>query len=90
MGHHSKIPSEMKEQILDRIRTEGLSVAQAAKDHGISTITIYSWLKQSVSVPSSILQINKLKKENEELQKLLGKVMLEIERSKKNHVHHGV
>ena len=90
MGHHSKIPSEMKEQILHRIRTEGLSVPQAAKDHGISDVTIYSWLKRSVSVPSNILQINKLKRENEELQKLLGKVMLEIERSKKNHSHYGV
>lgn len=90
MGHHSKIPSEVKGQILSRIRTEGLSVAQAAKDHGISDVTIYSWLKQSVFVPSNMLQINKLKRENEELQRLLGKVMLEIERSKKNHAHHGV
>lgn len=90
MGHHSKIPAELKQQILSRIRTEGLSVAQAAKDHGISEVSIYSWLKQSVSMPSNILQINKLKKENEELQKLLGKVMLEIERSKKNNAHHGV
>jgi len=89
MGHHSKIPAEVKQQILHRITTEGISVSQAAKDHGISDVTIYAWLKQSVSVPSSILQINKLKRENEELQKLLGKVMLEIERSKKNHSHHG-
>lgn len=89
MGQHSKIPAEVKQQILHRIRTEGLSVAQAAKDHGISAVTIYEWLKRSVDLPSSILQINKLKRENEELQRLLGKVILEIERSKKNPSHHG-
>ncbi len=89
MGKHSRIASDVKQQILHRIRTEGISVAQVAKDHGVSAPTVYEWLNRSATPSSSILQINKLKRENEELQKLLGRAMIEIERSKKNTSHYG-
>ncbi|OQA36650.1 MAG: Transposase [Parcubacteria group bacterium ADurb.Bin326] len=39
-----KISSEMKEQILKRVKEEGSSVAKVAEEHGISPNTIYSWL----------------------------------------------
>lgn len=90
MNNSKRIPLELKEQILQRIRTEGISAAQAAREHGVSTPTIYSWLSSSSELPANILQINKLKRENEELQRLLGKTMMEIERAKKNNAHHGV
>ena len=35
------IPKEIKEQILTRIKEEGLTVKSAADEHGISTKTIY-------------------------------------------------
>ena len=39
-GH--RIANELKEQILDRIKNEGVTVMQAAKDHGIAEKTIYA------------------------------------------------
>ena len=42
------VSKEVKEQILKRIRDEGVPVAQAASEHGISTKTIYHWLGKGV------------------------------------------
>jgi len=84
MNKFRRVPAELKEQILHRIRTEGISVTQASRDHHVSTPTIYSWLQALAEVSPNILQINKLKRENEELKRLLAEAMLMHERSKKN------
>lgn len=89
MGH-SRISPEIKEQILHRIRTEGLSAAQAAREHAVSLPTVYAWLQRSTVLPSNILQFNKLRRENEELKRLLGQAMLMNERSKKNNGHYAL
>lgn len=89
MSRYPRIAPEVKEQILHRIRTEGTSAAQAAREHGISAHTVYNWLGRTAEVPSNILQLNKLRRENEELKRLLGQAMLMSERSKKNQSHYG-
>lgn len=89
MAQGRRIPKELKDQILFRIRTEGITAAQAAKEHGVSAPTVYSWLSSGMEMPPNILQINKLKRENEELKRLLGQAMLLQERSKKNNPHYG-
>ena len=90
MGTNRRIPAEVRDQILNRIRTEGVSAAQAAKEHGIHPVTVYTWLKRSAAMPSNILQINKLRRENEELKRLLGQAMLMNERNKKNQSRYGI
>jgi transposase len=72
-----KISNEIKEQVLNRIKNEGVSVSNAAKDHGISTHTIYKWLGGGAK-PVSVLEYNKLKKENERLKQLLGEITLKL------------
>jgi len=37
-----RIASEIKRQIISRIKHEGVSVTQAAQDHSVSTVSIYS------------------------------------------------
>jgi len=72
-----RISNEIKEQVLNRIKNDGISVADAAKDHGISTHTIYKWLgTKATSI--SVLEYNKLKKENERLKQLLGEITLKL------------
>jgi transposase-like protein len=83
MGTFHVIPKETKEQILHRIKDEGISVSQAAADHGISTKTIYNWMRGSTIVNHSTLEINKLKRENKELAELIGHLTLNLERTKK-------
>jgi len=64
------LPLEIKEQIINRIKTEGVSVAQAAKDHGGSTVTLYSWLGTSTKNSVSIIEHNRVLKENSLLKAL--------------------
>jgi len=59
-----KISSEMKEQILKRVKEEGLPVAKVAEEHGISPATIYSWLGKTIKAQPSWKEFSKLEKQN--------------------------
>jgi transposase-like protein len=83
MGTFHVIPKETKEQILRRIKDEGITVSQAAAEHGVSTKTIYNWMRSSTIVDHSTLEINRLKRENKELAELIGHLTLNLERTKK-------
>lgn len=63
MGTVRFIPKEIKEQILRRIKEEGITVSQAAKDAGISSKTIYNWMRSKTLSDGSILEISRLKRE---------------------------
>lgn len=77
------IAKEIKEQILHRIKNEGVSGAQAAKDAGVSDKTVYGWLAKETSGNVSILELNRLKRENEGLCRIIGKLTLEIDKTKR-------
>ncbi len=83
MGTFKVIPKEVKEQILKRIKEDGISAAQAARDAGISSKTIYNWLSRGISQNSEILENRRLKKEVEGLYGLIGKLTAELDISKK-------
>jgi len=83
MGNFKYIPKEIKEQILKRIKDEGITVAQAATEHGISTKTIYNWMRGKTVSDGSILEISRLKRENKELLKIIGDLTHEVRKSKK-------
>lgn len=80
MGNFKAVPKEIKEQILNRIKNDGVSVTQASIDHGVSTKTIYAWLQQSSSSSISFLEYAKLKRENKQLLELVGKLTLDKSR----------
>lgn len=82
MKKHRTAP-EVKEQIINRIKNEGVSVAQAAKDHGVSEATIYAWIGAKTEGGPSIMEITKLRKENDELLKLVGWMTLKLNESQK-------
>jgi len=79
----SPVPADIKRQILDRIKQGEASITQIAEEHGLSDKTIYRWLSKGATSAPSWLELNKLKKENTALKELLGRVMLEVELSKK-------
>lgn len=83
MGTFKSIPKEIKEQILKRIKEEGITVAQSATEHGISTKTIYNWLRNKTVSDVSILEISRLKRENKELLEIIGELTHEVRKSKK-------
>lgn len=84
MGTFKFIPKEIKEQILKRIKEEGITVTQAALDAGISGKTIYNWMRSKNLSDGSVLEISRLKRENRELAEIIGRLTHNLTRSKKN------
>ena len=78
-----RISKDVKEQILKRIKDDGVSVTQAAEEHGISTQSIYSWLTKGVSTGPSWLEVAKLKKENRALFELVGAITMKLSAAQK-------
>jgi transposase-like protein len=78
-----RIAPEIREQIINRIKNEGVSVAAAAKEHGISEATIYTWIGAKTEGAPSVMEFAKLKKENEELLRLVGLLTLKLNETQK-------
>ena len=83
MGTFKVIPKEVKEQVLNRIKNEGVIVIQAAADAGISSKTIYNWLRGKTLANVSFLEVSRLRRENKLLLELIGKLTLEKETNKR-------
>lgn len=79
------IEQQIKAEIINKIRDEGMSVIALASHYGISSKTIYNWLRNNVvdSSANLILENNRLRKENEQLYSLLGRATAELKHPKK-------
>lgn len=81
---YPRIPKEKKDEILAKIKA-GEKAPALATQYGISSKTIYYWLRTDTSEEVvSVLKYNKLKRENEELKRLLGEVTLTMSLGKKS------
>lgn len=78
-----RVSSEIKQQIISRIKNDGVSVAEAAQDHGVSAKSIYTWLGNKAKGSVGILAYNKLKKENDQLKQLIGEITLKLSEEQK-------
>lgn len=85
MGTVHFIPKEIKEQILARIKNDGVPVAQAAKEHGINPKTVYNWMRSKTVSDGAVLEISRLKRENKELLEIIGELTHELKKPKKNY-----
>jgi transposase-like protein len=63
MKKSHKVSLDVKEQILNRIKNEGLSVNKVAEEHGLNTRTIYNWLSKGVAGQPSLIEYSKLKRD---------------------------
>lgn len=79
----NRVAPEIKEQILMRIKNDGVTVVQAAKDHGIPESTISTWIARKVEGQPSLGEIIKLKKENDQLKQLIGDITLKLSETQK-------
>jgi transposase-like protein len=83
MGKIHRIAPDLREQILKRVKDEGVPVSQAAKEHGVSEGTIYGWLGRGVKGLPTLGELVRLKRQNEELLSLVGELILEKSRTQK-------
>lgn len=77
-GYH--VAKEVKEQILKRVKDEGVSVAQASQ---VSEATIYKWLTKGVSGNPSWAEFARVKKENKGLLELVGSLTIKLSQAQK-------
>jgi transposase-like protein len=70
-----------EEQMVKILReADQSSVAEVAKKHGISDVTIYAWRKRFGQLePADVKRLRQLEQENAKLKKLLAERDLEID-----------
>ena len=78
-----RIAIEIKNEIISKLKHEGLSVMDAAKQYGISDKTIYNWLGTKSKGSVSLIEHNKLQKENSQLKQLIGDITLKLSAQEK-------
>lgn len=78
-----RIAPEVKEQIINRIKNDGISVVQAAQDHGVSENTIYTWIAKKTDSQPSLAELIRLKRENTQLLQLVGEITLKLSEAQK-------
>ncbi len=78
-----RIAKEIKDEIINKLKHGGLSVADAAKQYGISDKTIYNWLGTKAKGSVSLLEFNRIKKENDQLKQLIGDITLKLSAQEK-------
>jgi len=79
-----RVSSDVKEQILNRIKNEGANIKQVAEEHGINFKTIYGWIGKGVAGQPSMLEYSRLKRENQTLKEMIGEITIELKRAQKN------
>lgn len=76
------ISKEVKEEILSKVKS-GARVVDVSKDYGVSTKTIYYWLRGKADSGASAVEVRRLRKENEELKAIVGALTMDLTKLKK-------
>jgi len=77
-----RVPQDLKQQILERVKKGEKSIKEVASEHGISEQSIYTWLK-STTIGFSGKDELKLRKENSELKQIIGELTIKLSQSQK-------
>ena len=78
-----RISQEIRDKIVEKIKNDGMSVTNAAREFSISTHSIYGWLDNG-KIGADTIEMGKLKRENDQLKMIIAELMLESGRGKKN------
>jgi transposase-like protein len=74
---YNKVSKDLKNQILERVKTSDKSIAEISQEHGIGKTTIYEWLRESTGETPS-RDLIKLEKENKELKQIIGELTVQL------------
>lgn len=74
----------LKDRIIEKLKSDGLTVLQAEAEFGVPKNTIYAWLRKKTVGDPGILEVSRLRRENKELKEIIGTLALDSERRKKN------
>lgn len=74
---------EQKREVIARIKEKGETVADLAKEYGVSPRIIYSYLSRSGQNSGTLLELAKLKREKDALLKIVGQLLVDQRLGKK-------
>lgn len=80
---NNQITKEKRQEILNKVKVEGLMVKEVAEQYNISSKTIYRWIKEESEGAPSFWELKKLRQENKVLKELIGAITLDMEKNKK-------
>jgi len=80
---YPSLSEEQKQEIIKRIKEKGERVADLAQEYGVVAKTIYNLLRRAAQGPGALLELAKLKRENEALLKIIGQLTAEQKLGKK-------
>lgn len=83
MSKGYKISSEIKSEIIKKIKEQGIPVSQTAEDYGVNPRTIYDWLGKGTKGAPTWNEFNKLRKEKDELLKIVGELTVKVSKTQK-------
>lgn len=78
-----RIDMDIRDKIVGKIKSDGLTAADAAREFGISANTIYGWLSKG-KIGADTLEIGRIKRENQQLKMIVAELMLDSSKGKKN------
>jgi transposase-like protein len=74
---------EIRAEILRKLKENGESVPNLAKQYGLGTKTIYRWVASNVTAPPSVLELSRLKRENANLHEIIGRLTVKLSQMEK-------
>jgi transposase-like protein len=74
---------EIRAEILRKLKENGESVPDLAKQYGLGTKTIYRWVASNVTAPPSVLELSRLKRENANLHEIIGRLTVKLSQMEK-------
>lgn len=83
------ISQEQKQEIIEKVRKKGEKVSDLAKEYGVVPKTIYNILARSTQNSGALLELAKLKRENDALLKIVGELIVNQKLGKKIQHRHG-
>ena len=76
---------EQKQEIITRIREKGERVPDLVKEYGVKPNTIYNLVRRTAIGPNTTLELARLKRENEALVNIIGRMVADQKMGKKIH-----
>ena len=77
-GSHKRVATDIKKQILERVKTSGKTVKEVAEEFGVASGTIYTWLSEGAGGEITKKDLMDVQKENKQLKELLGEITLKM------------
>lgn len=83
MKKNYRVAPEVKQEILGKIKDQGLTVKEAVEQYGVSDNTIYGWLSKGAKGAPTWGELNRLKRDREQMLALVGELTIKLSAAQK-------